>query len=307
MPKRSARAAVTFLVAALLGLAAVDAQAQEVRPLAPVFEPAEPAPPGERRDGEGDEPSEDPMLRPDASSRAAAASQDRVRVAAVLPGSWTRIAHRYQPVWVRIATPNGFGLHTWREYFALSAVSPVLVAHPFFSPWGTLSYDGWLYDRYRDVWSRAPAPDRLAEASIWLQRGDRMMAEGRPREAVQAYRRVTQSAPDFPIGFFGLGAAFAELGEDDQAARAFRQGLERYPAWLVLSLDWRQLFGDPERLRAVLSQSARRGEDDRSSSRFVAGVLHLFADRVEQGRELLSTMAAGDGQVQLLLTQTPPR
>lgn len=303
MPKRSLGRALTLVAAVLLGWGVAAADAQEVRPLAPVLEPAEPVRPGERRGDDDGQPELVPL--PDASSRTAAASQDRVRVAAVLPASWTRIAERYQPVWVRIATPNGFGLHAWREYFALSAAAPALSAHPFFSPWGMLSYDGWLYDRYRDVWSRAPAPELLADASVWLQRGDRMMAEGRPAEAVQAYRRVTQSAPDFPIGYFGLGAALAELGEDDPAARAFRQGLERYPVWLVLSLDWRQLYGDPERLRSVLTASARRGSAEATASRFVAGVLHLFADRAEQGRTLLKGMGESDGQAQLLLSQGP--
>lgn len=303
MPKPSPHLAMTFAAALLLGSGAAVAHAQEVRPLAPVLEPAEPLRPGERRGDDDGQPELVPL--PDASSRAETASQDRVRVAAVLPASWTRIAERYQPAWVGVATPNGFGLHAWREYFALSAAAPVLTAHPFFSPWGMLSYDGWLYDRYRDVWSRAPAPELLADASIWLQRGDRMMAEGRPTDAVQAYRRVTQSAPDFPLGYFGLGAALAELTQDDQSARAFRQGLERYPVWLVLSLDLRQLYGDADRLGAVLAASARRGNAENSSGRFVAGVLHLFADRPEQGRTLLRGMAERDSQVQLLLTQGP--
>lgn len=302
MPKPFTHRAL-ILAAGLLVAWDVAASAQEVRPLAPVLEPAEPLRPGERRGEDDGQPELVPL--PEASRRTAAAYRDRVRVAAVLPGSWTRIAERYQPVWVGIATPSGFGLHAWREYFALSAAAPALSAHPFFSPWGMLSYDGWLYDRYRDVWSRAPAPELLADASVWLQRGDRLMAEGRPEDAVQAYRRVTQSAPDFPLGYFGLGAALAELGEDDPAARAFRQGLERYPAWLVLSLDWGQLYGDPERLNRVLSASARRGGADASPSRFVAGILHLFGDRAEQGRMLLKGMGEGDGQAQLLLTQGP--
>ncbi len=303
MPKRSTHGAMSLIAAALLGLGTTVADAQEVRPLAPVLEPAEPLRPGERRGDDDGQPDLIPL--PDASSRAAAASRDRVRVAAVLPASWTRIAERYQPVWVGITTPHGFGLHAWRQYFAVSAAAPALSAHPFLSPWGMLSYDGWLYDRYRDVWSTARTPELLADASVWLQRGDRLMVAARPEEAVQAYRRVTQSAPDFAIGYFGLGAALAELGHDEQAARAFRQGLERYPVWLGLSLDWRQIFGDPGRLNAVLAASARRAGSDGADSRFVAGVLHLFGDRPEQGRTLLEGMAESDGQVQLLLSQGP--
>jgi tetratricopeptide (TPR) repeat protein len=276
-------------------------QAQEVRPLAPVLEPDESEQPG-KRDADG-KPQLIPL--PDVSSRTATASRDRVQLVAVLPASWTHIAERYQPVWVGIATPHGFGLHAWGEYFALSAAAPTLSAHPFFSPWGILSYDGWVYDRYRDVWSRTQTSELLADASIWMQRGDRMMAEARPAEAVQAYRRVTQSAPDFPIGYIGLGAALAELGEDEDAARAFRQGFERYPGWLGLSFDWTRLYGDSERLRSVLAAAARRTGGDRPSpSRFVAGVLHLFGGRPEQGRALLRGMGEGDVQAQRLLSQS---
>jgi tetratricopeptide (TPR) repeat protein len=226
-------------------------------------------------------------------------------VAAVLPTSWTRIAERYQPVWVEIAAPQGFGLHAWRAYFAASALSPAVSPHPFFSPWGVLSYDGWVYDRYRDVWSNARPPALLGEASTWLQRADRLMLDGRPAEAASAYRRVTQAAADFPIGYFGLGAALAETGQDEDAAQAFRQGLERYPPWLGLSLDWLRLYGDPGRLRAVQAATAERGSVGASPSRFVAGILHLFGERPAQGQALLRGMAEGDGQVQLLLNQGP--
>jgi hypothetical protein len=303
MPKRSALRALTGVAAAILVWGVSEARGQDVRPLAPILEPAEPILPSDRRGGEDGRPELVPL--PDASSRTVAASRDRVRVAAVLPSSWTRIAERYQPVWVEIVAPQGFGLHAWRAYFAASAMSPAISPHPFFSPWGLLSYDGWLYDRYRDVWSNARPPVLLGEASTSLQRGDRLMIDGRPAEAASAYRRVTQSAPDFPIGYFGLGAALAETGQDDDAALAFRQGLERYPAWLGLSLDWLRLYGDPERLRGVQAATAERGSVGASPSRFVAGILHLFGDRPAQGRALLKGMAEGDGQVQMLLNQGP--
>lgn len=303
MPKRSFLRPLSGVLALVLLLAAREARGQDVRPLAPVLEPAEPVLPADRRGGEEGQPELVPL--PDASSRTVAASRDRVRVAAVLPTSWTRIAERYQPVWVEVAAPQGFGLHAWRAYYVASGLSPALSPHPFFSPWGLLSYDGWLYDRYRDVWSSARSPALLGEAASWLQRGDRLMVDGRPEEAAAAYRRVTQAAPDFPIAYFGLGAALAETTRDEEAAQAFRQGLERYPAWLGLSLDLLRLFGDPERLRSIQAATAERGSGGASPSRFVAGILHLFGDRPSQGRALLKGMAAGDGQVQALLNQGP--
>lgn len=303
MPKRSCLRTLTGALAVILVGGIAEARGQDVRPLAPILEPAEPVLPGDSRGGEDGRPELVPL--PDASSRTVAASRDRVRVAAVLPSSWTRIAERYQPVWVEVVAPQGFGLHAWRAYFTATAMTPVISPHPFFSPWGMLSYDGWLYDRYRDVWSNARPPALLDEAATWLQRGDRLMVEGHPVEAASAYRRVTQSAPDFPIGFFGLGAALAETGQDEAAAVAFRQALERYPAWLGLALDLGRLYGDPERLRDVQASTAERGSHGASPSRLVAGILHLFGDRPGQGRALLRGMAEGDGQVQMLLNQGP--
>lgn len=299
----NARLSIALVLAALLAPVAV-AQGQDVRPLAPILEPVEPPirEPGIEGEGGANTPTLVPL--PEAASRAEAAARDRVVTAAVLPASWTSVVGAYQPIWVGIASPNGFGLDRWGTYFTAAALSPVLVAHPFLSPWGLMSYDGWVLDRYRAVWSAREAPGPLAQAARELQRGDRAMLEGRADAAVEAYGRVTQAAPELPLGHLALGAALAAAGDDERAARAFRQSLDRYPPWLALNVDWELLFGGRDRLVAVQAGTLRRAQAEGPASRFVAGVLHLFGDRPGLGRRVLGTLPE-DPHATILLARGP--
>ncbi|HUP01728.1 MAG TPA: hypothetical protein VM737_09455 [Gemmatimonadota bacterium] len=312
MAKRVCTASVAFLacwIAASWAARPPAVHAQDVRPLAPIREPAEPGDPPAVEDAgrEGEPAGAEPALipLPQAASRAVAASGDRVRVAAVLPASWSDVVAGYQPAWTGIASAGGFGLQGWTAYFAAAGLVAAPSPHPFFGPWGMLAYEGWLFERYRSVWT-APGAAELRygeDAAEWLQRGDYAMATVRPAEAAHAYRRVTQAAPDFPLGYLGLGAALSELADDEAAALAFRQALDRYPAWLTLTMDWTLLYPGAERLAAVQAAAAERAED--RSGRLVAGILHLFGDRAEQGRAFLRTLA-DDPHAELLLTRSLP-
>lgn len=300
MPKRSRRLCTlivaTVVFAPVLG---IDLQAQDIQPLAPVLEPNDREEPEDGVETPSpDEPALIPL--PEAPNRTTAASRDRIRVTTVLPASWSGVVASYQPLWIGVLSPNGFGLHRWTPYFASSALAPVLTAHPFFGPWGVLSYDGWILDRYRQVWTSAQPPERFAEAGHWLQLGDRAMAERSATEAATAYRHVTLVAPDFPLGYLGLGAALAELGDDLGAAQAFRQSLDRYPAWLGLAVDWSLLYGRRDRLEAVQAAADRRAESGSANSQFVAGVLHMFGDDPTLGREMLSGLPDDPHAVHLM-------
>lgn len=305
MPKaRIVRLTVATLLWGIGGPAGAEpaAGAQDIRPLAPVLEPAEPGNRPEVPGPAGDNPELIPL--PEAASRAATASRDRVRVAAVLPGSWSGVTAQYQPYWTGITSVNGFGLHGWTPYFAAAGLVPVLIPHPFLGPWGMLGYEGWLFDRYRLVWGSPRSAGAPGEAAEWLQRGDYAIASGRAAEAAQAYRRVTLAAPDFPLGYLGLGAALAELGDDEAAAQAFRQSLDRHPAWLAVSVDWVLFYGNLSRLASVQAAAAQRAEGGATPSRFVAGVLHLFGDRPDEGRGFLAELG-GDRHAELLISRAP--
>lgn len=293
--------ALTGVVSGFGPLRTTPLAAQDVRPLAPIREPAPPETPAEPGETPRTEPDFVPL--PEAASRAEAASRDRVKVTAVLPAAWNDVVSLYQPFWVDVMPARAFGLQRWTGYFAGAGFAPTVSAHPFFSPWGMMAYDGWLFDRYRALWSSARPPDRGVEAAAWLHRGDRAMAAGLADEASTSYRRVTQVAPELPLGYLGLGAALAELGHDAAAAQAFRQSLDRYPGWLGMAIDWDRLYG-ADRLVQVQASTETRALGGSAESRFVAAVLHLFGERPDRGRELLDGLA-GDPHAAFLLARGP--
>jgi tetratricopeptide (TPR) repeat protein len=300
---RSRRGGGAIVLVVALALAGA-ARAQDVSPLAPMTgdEEGRPAPGIERpTDGQGVV-----IPLPQAGSRVEAADRARVHVAATLPASWTSVATRYQPYWAGVEPLGAFGAASWTPWFAGAGFVPVLSAHPFFSPWGLLSTDGWMYDRYRAIWGPNRAPGERSDAAIWLQRGDRAMLADRPRDAVQAYRRLTQIASDVPLGYFGLGLALAELGEDDAAAASLRQALDRYPGWISPSADWRAMVGDGPRLDRLLGETRQRAAGGGKASVFVAGVVHIYGGAPEEGRVLLASLLP-DEHAQVLLTRAESR
>ena len=291
------------LVAAALAVLclAIPATAQIVSPLSPMSgtEGGPPEPTVERPgNGQGVV-----IPLPQAANRVEAADRARIRVTAALPASWTTIATRYQPYWAGARPTTSFGLEGWLPWFAAAGFTPILSPHPFFSPWGLLSYDGWMYDRYRAIWGPAHPGDPRSEAALWLQRGDRAMLAARPRDAVQAYRRLTQIAPDLPLGYFGLGIALAEIGEDEPAAASLRQAIDRYPGWLPPSVDWIALVGDGARMERLLTAADRRAERGAPASVFVAGVMNLYGGEPRVGRAYLSSILP-DEHAQILLSRS---
>lgn len=295
MPKRW----TTVALVALVAVVTTSAKAQDARPLSPVLRPG----PAERlgHDEETSEPGAVPL--PEASSRAATAAAARPR-AAVLPVAWTDVASRWEPHWIGIATGNGFGVDRWSSWFAAAGLVPRVEPHPFFSPWGLFAYEGWIFDRYRSGWTPLRRDGRFAEAATWIRLGDRGMLEARWLDAATAYRRATLAAPELPHGYLGLGAALAGMAEDVAAAQALRQGVDRWPAWLPLEIDWDRLWEDGARLASVLEASRARASRGETDSRLVAGALHLFGGQAAAGREILAGMES-DPHAEILLSRGP--
>ena len=59
---------------------------------------------------------------------------------------------------------------------------------------------------------------------IWLERRD-------PRQAVTAFERAAELAPEVPGTFYRLGLARERIGDLAGAAAAFRQALRLRPNW----------------------------------------------------------------------------
>lgn len=298
------RPLVGALALLVVSAAAGVANAQDVSPLAPMAGDDEGRPaPGADRPTEGQGVV---IPLPQAGSRVEAADRARVHVAAALPARWSSVATRYQPYWAGVEPLGAFGVRSWIPWFAGAGFVPVLAPHPFFSPWGLLSTDGWMYDRYRAIWGPARAPGERSDAAVWLQRGDRAMLADRPRDAVQAYRRLTQVASDLPLGYFGLGMALAELGEDEAAAASLRQALDRYPGWISPSADWGAMVGDGRRLERLLGATRQRAARGAKASVFVAGVVHIYGGEPDEGRVYLGSLLP-DEHAQVLLTRSESR
>lgn len=299
---RRSREWLGLFAASAFGLCiAASAAAQDVSPLTPMA-----GKDGPRADPTVESPANGQAVvvpLPQAANRVEAADRARIRVTAALPASWTSVSTRYQPYWSGVQPAGAFGIESWSPWFAASGFTPVLSPHPFFSPWGLLSYDGWMYDRYRAIWGAAPSPDEGPDAALWLQRGDRAMLENRPREAAQAYRRLIQTAPDLPLGYFGLGIALAELGEDEEAAASLRQAIDRYPGWLPPSVDWIALVGDGARMARLRTATAGRAERGDRASVFVAGVMSLYGGEPSAGRAYLAAILP-DEHARILLSRS---
>lgn len=293
MPKPT----VAIALVALVLSSSPSAEAQDVRPLSPVLRP-----------GAVERPSDDeePVDRsgvplPEASSRAATADATRAR-AAVLPVAWADVASRWQPHWIALAPGNAFGVDRWSSWFAAAGLVPRIEPHPFFSPWGLFAYEGWIFDRYRSAWSPTRQDGRFTEAARWIRRGDRSMLEARWLDAATAYRRATVAAPELPHGYLGLGAALAAMEEDVAAAQAFRQSVDRWPAWLPLEVSFSSLWGGASRSGELLDASRERALGGGRDRKFVGGVLHLFGGRERMGVHLLESLPE-DRHARMLLSR----
>lgn len=297
-PRPTLPLAAAVLALALSAAMAGPARAQDVRPLVPILEPAGPG-----RSGPATERADSIVLPLPSGPRAEAARLARARVT-VVPGAWSDLSDTYDPHWIGPSErPSAFGLARWSTWFAARGIAPYVDPHPFFGPWGLYSYEGRLLDLYRSAWAAPVGEGPAAEAGEWLRRGDGAMAAGRVDEAVTAYRRATVAGPPLPHAWLALGAALAEGGDDREAARAIRQGLDRFPAWLPLAVDWTSLLSG-ERLGTALDGAAARARTGDAESLFVAGVLHLFGERPAEGRALLAALA-GDPHVDQLVARGP--
>ncbi len=296
MPK-TRRILLVVALALTAGAVARPLRAQDPRPLAPILAPAE----GTPRDGVDSDGGVVPL--PEAGSRSAAAEGARARVVSVLPAAWTDVATAYQPFWVAVRPVNAFGVDRWSSYFGVSGMVPALAPHPFLGPWGLMSYDGWIYERYRAIWTPSDVEPRLATAADALRRGDRALAAGDPAAAAMAYGLAVRAVPELPLGYLGLGAARVAGDDEAGAARAFRQALDRYPSWLSLDIDLSTLLGR-DRMRTLRGRTAARAALGSADGRFVAGVVGLFGGDPAAGRRWLEELPP-DRYTEQLLSRGP--
>jgi 4-amino-4-deoxy-L-arabinose transferase-like glycosyltransferase len=97
---------------------------------------------------------------------------------------------------------------------------------------------------YREGLAQDPGSRRLANGlrALLEVRVIELERLGRTREALARARSLVEAAPDHAAGHARLGALLAEIGEHDEARRAFRRALEldgenRRARWGLLKLD----------------------------------------------------------------------
>ena len=71
--------------------------------------------------------------------------------------------------------------------------------------------------------------DRIGDLAV-LQNANRLTAEGRHKEAAEALRAMLSANPRFTDAWAKLGSVFEEMGQDEEALRAYSEGIKTSPA-----------------------------------------------------------------------------
>jgi len=98
-------------------------------------------------------------------------------------------------------------------------------------------------DRARRVWQKTAADTPAARARTWERIGSSYLAEGRCREALDAYRKSLDEAPDLVDAHWGLARVYMEVGDAKSASEHSQAGLR-----LARRSTERQAFEDIRRL-----------------------------------------------------------
>jgi tetratricopeptide (TPR) repeat protein len=91
---------------------------------------------------------------------------------------------------------------------------------------------------------RASNAETLLLATKVIGFGDEHFKHQRYREALDRYRKATETAPDLVEAYFRHGQALAALGKYDVAAAAFKRGMRLSADWPEADFKLRELYGN---------------------------------------------------------------
>ncbi|MBI3462645.1 MAG: tetratricopeptide repeat protein [Planctomycetes bacterium] len=160
------------------------------------------------------------------------------------------------------------------------------------------SADG-LADRARVQPTNAEA---RARAGRFLDAGDEQFGNQRYYESLQRYKQAAQAAFDLADCYFRQGQAMIALGKYDQAAKAFRRGLELDPAWPRSGFRLDGLYGQNHAAQeAHLDALAKAAEDSPRDSDllFLVGVQLYFGGQPDRSQQFFlraATLAGPQSQ-----------
>lgn len=90
----------------------------------------------------------------------------------------------------------------------------------------------------RDLANAVPESVEQTNPILLGERADRLLTEGRFREAIALYKRVLELSPEDPETHNDLGLALHYAGDSDSAIEILRRGVKRAPdfqrTWLTL-------------------------------------------------------------------------
>ncbi|MCR4412072.1 MAG: tetratricopeptide repeat protein [Thermoguttaceae bacterium] len=130
---------------------------------------------------------------------------------------------------------------------------------------------------------RGTSPEAVALARRFIGFGDAQFAKQKYADALDRYKRASQSAPGLADAWFRQAYAHVAVGRYAQAANALRQGLRLDPGWPRSGFTNRQIYGDNHAAELAhldgLAQAAEK-DPDNPDLLFLVGVwLHFGGQR----------------------------
>jgi hypothetical protein len=147
----------------------------------------------------------------------------------------------------------------------------------------------------------APAAPALAgglsiAAQRYLELGDRAFREGRYTDAVQAYAKAVEFAPEEAALHLVLSDALFAAGDYHYAAYSVRRALDLDPSLVASRVDKHGFYPDPQQFDAQLATLERYGHEHPSDrdARLVLALNYLFGGRPADAVRVLESGTAPD-------------
>ncbi|NIQ01428.1 MAG: tetratricopeptide repeat protein [Nitrospinaceae bacterium] len=103
------------------------------------------------------------------------------------------------------------------------------------------------------VWAGG-SPAAAQDAEGWFIEGNRLSAQGRFEDAVEAYQRSIRLNPRSPAAYYNLGIAYKNLEAYEQAVQAFENTLELEPFNLDARVSLGNIYNLQEKWEKAIGQ-----------------------------------------------------
>jgi len=111
---------------------------------------------------------------------------------------------------------------------------------------------------------RRATPEEIQNSMVWQAKADEFRISGRYAEALDAYRKSIEIAPDQPEPYFKSAILLGEAGQYREAVHQLRGGMDRDATWLHRAETLTNFFGGdhPEIVRKLLQSTAQWARGD---------------------------------------------